>query len=247
MADGGVRQAAAANPEDKFALVFRHLVEALFVERMDQNEDIFVRFMNDPAFQQVVTGWMASRAYQRLRADDGGAAGEADQPPAPPSLELVRPSAAERYVSCVPLVPLRAAAGAFGDPQHLPNEEGWDWVRVGTRRRLRPGMFVAQVVGRSMEPDIPDGAHCLFSAPVTGTRQGKTLLVELRDAVDPETGERYTLKRYESAKRGNGAGGWRHAAVTLRPANPDFAPIALSAGDEDRLRVVAELLEVLRG
>lgn len=26
-----------------------------FVERMDQNEEIFVRFMNDPAFQKVVT------------------------------------------------------------------------------------------------------------------------------------------------------------------------------------------------
>jgi type I restriction enzyme R subunit len=35
---------------------------------MDENEDIFVRFMNDPSFQKVVTTWMADEAYQRLRA-----------------------------------------------------------------------------------------------------------------------------------------------------------------------------------
>jgi type I restriction enzyme R subunit len=30
--------------------VFKNLLETLFVERMDQNEEIFVRFMNGPAF-----------------------------------------------------------------------------------------------------------------------------------------------------------------------------------------------------
>lgn len=38
--DGGLKQAAVANPEDKFELVFRNLLERLFVERMDQNEEI---------------------------------------------------------------------------------------------------------------------------------------------------------------------------------------------------------------
>ncbi len=66
--DDGLRQAAAANPEDKFELVFRNLLERLFVERMDQNEEIFVRFMNDKAFQKVVTAWTAAEAYRRLRA-----------------------------------------------------------------------------------------------------------------------------------------------------------------------------------
>ena len=68
MTDEGLRQAAAVNPGDKFELVFRNLLETLFVERMDQNEEIFVRFMNDPAFQKIVTGWMASEAYRRLRS-----------------------------------------------------------------------------------------------------------------------------------------------------------------------------------
>jgi type I restriction enzyme R subunit len=69
MADAGLRQAAAVNPGDKFELVFRNLLEKLFVERMDQNEEIFVRFMNDPAFQKIVTNWMASEAYQAPRDD----------------------------------------------------------------------------------------------------------------------------------------------------------------------------------
>ncbi|RYF31093.1 MAG: type I restriction endonuclease subunit R, partial [Comamonadaceae bacterium] len=57
--DEGMQQAAAVNPEDKFELVFRNLLEKLFVERIDLNEDIFVRFMNDATFQKTVTAWMA--------------------------------------------------------------------------------------------------------------------------------------------------------------------------------------------
>lgn len=67
MTDEGLKQAAAVNPGDKFELVFKNLLETLFVERMDQNEEIFVRFMNDPAFQRIVISWMASQAYQKLR------------------------------------------------------------------------------------------------------------------------------------------------------------------------------------
>jgi len=67
MTDEGLQQAAAVNPRDKFELVFKSLLETLFVERMDQNEEIFVRYMNDPAFHKVVTSWMASQAYGRLR------------------------------------------------------------------------------------------------------------------------------------------------------------------------------------
>ncbi len=69
IADEGLQQAAAVNPGDKFELVFKNLLETLFVERMDQNEEIFGKFMNDPAFQKIVTGWLSSEAYQRLRGE----------------------------------------------------------------------------------------------------------------------------------------------------------------------------------
>ena len=106
-------------------------------------------------------------------------------------------------------------------------------------------MFVAQVVGKSMEPAIPDGAYCLFSTPVTGSRQGRTVLVQLRDSPDSETGERYTLKRYESEKVSADDGTWRHLKITLKPNNPDFAPIELTCDDEGSVQVIAEFLEVV--
>jgi len=65
--DDRLRQAAAANPGDKFELVFRTLLENLFVERMEQNEEIFIRYMNDKTFQNLVTAWTASETYRRLR------------------------------------------------------------------------------------------------------------------------------------------------------------------------------------
>ncbi len=67
VADEGLRQAAQANPEDKFALVFQRVLESLFVDRMEQNEDIFVRFMNDAGFQQTVASWLISEVYKKLR------------------------------------------------------------------------------------------------------------------------------------------------------------------------------------
>lgn len=65
----GLQQAAAVNPGDKFELVFKNLLESLFMERMDQNEEIFMRFMNDAAFQKLVTNWLSSEAYKKLRSE----------------------------------------------------------------------------------------------------------------------------------------------------------------------------------
>ena len=110
---------------------------------------------------------------------------------------------------------------------------------------MRPGMFVAQVVGRAMEPAIPDGSYCLFQAPVEGTKQGKTVLVQLLNDLDPESGERFTVKRYSSERATNGDGTWRHVAITLQPNNPEFEPIRLTADDEGAVAVVAELIETL--
>jgi SOS-response transcriptional repressor LexA len=159
-------------------------------------------------------------------------------------LRMVQPRLEDRYVTCVPFVPLKVAAGAFSDPQHV-EDENWEWVEIKSQRRLRPGMFVAQVVGKSMEPAIPDGSYCLFAAPVEGSRQGKTVLVQLRDAVDPETGERYTVKRYESEKVETD-GSWQHSKITLKPVNPEFEAIELTDAQEGQLQVIAECIEVLR-
>ena len=159
-------------------------------------------------------------------------------------LRLVKPTPGSRYRTCVPLVPLRAAAGGFSEPHELLSDEDQKWVEPGTGRTLREGIFVAKVVGRSMEPRIPDGSYCLFASPVTGSRQGRIVLVRLRDEEDPETGERFTVKRYRSEKTQD-ENGWRHVAVALEPVNRDFEPIVVTTDDEGAIDVVAELVQVI--
>lgn len=67
LSDGGLRQAALVNPEEKFALVFNRVLESLFVERMEQNEDIFGRFMSDKGFQETVSSWLTGEVYKKLK------------------------------------------------------------------------------------------------------------------------------------------------------------------------------------
>jgi hypothetical protein len=107
-------------------------------------------------------------------------------------------------------------------------------------------MFVAQVVGKSMEPTIPNCSYCLFRAPVTGTRQARIVLVQLRDSIDPDNGERYTVKRYLSEKVADGDS-WRHVRITLKPMNPDFQPIEITGAEDGELQVGAEFVEALGG
>jgi len=57
-----------ANPEEKFSLLFSSLLQTLFIERMEQNEDIFARFMNEKSFQNLVTDWISKEVYSRFRS-----------------------------------------------------------------------------------------------------------------------------------------------------------------------------------
>jgi type I restriction enzyme, R subunit len=79
VADERLQQAAKVNPQDKFSLVFDNLVENLMIERMEQNEDIFGRYMNDPAFQKAVAEWLSRAAYLKIR-DKGIDKPRADEP-----------------------------------------------------------------------------------------------------------------------------------------------------------------------
>jgi hypothetical protein len=101
-------------------------------------------------------------------------------------------------------------------------------------------MFVARVVGRSMEPLISDGSACIFRAPVTGSRKGRYLLIEKFDETDFDA--RYTVKRY--ARQGVMAESEeREQAIRLEPLNREFEPFELTS---DKFRVVAEFVEVLQ-
>jgi len=109
MADESVQQSAAVNPKDRFELVFGNLLQKLFVDRLDQNEEMFVRFMNNSAFQKQVTSWMANEAYRKLKtAAEGRTAQTAKRAAALPSrLRLIEGRPPFPYRDCVPLVPSR--------------------------------------------------------------------------------------------------------------------------------------------
>jgi SOS-response transcriptional repressor LexA len=149
----------------------------------------------------------------------------------------VEPVQVERYRTHVPLFSLRAAAGGLGEEMESVAE---DWVPVPEGMRVGNDVFVAHVVGKSMEPRIPDGSLNLFKLHPAGSRQGKILLIERFGVLD-ETA-RYTVKRYTSRKVQSEDGEWRHELIRLEPLNPDFEPWDV---DPDGFAVVAEWLRVL--
>jgi type I restriction enzyme, R subunit len=61
-----LRKAAEVNSLDKFQLVFRQVLESLFIERMELNEDLFTDYMSKPELQDVVSKWLGGQVYDRL-------------------------------------------------------------------------------------------------------------------------------------------------------------------------------------
>jgi hypothetical protein len=150
-------------------------------------------------------------------------------------------------VVAAPLIDLQFAAGSFSGAQALDDDAN-DWVALPDWVRPQPGLFVAQVVGESMNRRIPNGSWCLFRANPAGTRKGKVVVVQHRSIADPETGGRYTVKLYASEKVPAEDGGWRHDRVTLQPDSDrsGFEPIELSFLEgEQAFSVIGEMLMVL--
>jgi phage repressor protein C with HTH and peptisase S24 domain len=145
------------------------------------------------------------------------------------------------FVTHVPLYSLRAAATRFGEDIEV---EAQGWVPAPQRLKLNRNMFAARVVGRSMQPLIPDGSLCLFRAGVVGSRQGKRLLIQRMGATDSSA--EFTVKVYTSKKAPAGDDQWRHIAITLQPLNPEFEAMNFGPEDEQKqFRVIAEFMQVL--
>jgi SOS-response transcriptional repressor LexA len=152
--------------------------------------------------------------------------------------EHVEPVEVGKYSTHLPLYTLRAAAGRLGEDMESAEE---DWVPAPEGVRLARDLFVAHVVGRSMEPRIPNGSLNLFRFHPVGSRQGKILLIERRGVLD-ETA-RYTVKRYSSTKNYDEASEeWRHERIRLEPLNPEFEAWDVEPND---FSVVAEWLRVI--
>jgi type I restriction enzyme R subunit len=63
-----LQKAAEVNSLDKFQLVFRQVLESLFIERMEMNEELFTDYMGKPDLQELVSKWLGSQVYQRISA-----------------------------------------------------------------------------------------------------------------------------------------------------------------------------------
>jgi type I restriction enzyme R subunit len=49
----------------------RRALEGLFIDRMEQNEDLFNRFMSDPDFRKVVEETLGQQVYEKMRTEVG--------------------------------------------------------------------------------------------------------------------------------------------------------------------------------
>jgi hypothetical protein len=146
-----------------------------------------------------------------------------------------------KYADYLPVYSLEAVAGKFGEGMEV-EEEGW--LKVDIRKKLNRRMFIAKVVGHSMEPRIPNNSYCVFRAGVEGSRQGKIVLVQHNDISDPDTGGKYTVKKYTSKKQITDDS-WEHEEITLLPLNKKYEPIKIPNSEEGEFMVIAEFIDVL--
>jgi transcriptional regulator with XRE-family HTH domain len=140
---------------------------------------------------------------------------------------------ARPFVDAIPLYSLEAAAGAFGRFEEVRPEA---WVATRGRTQPAPGLFVARVVGESMNRRIPSGSYCIFRAPPAEPLGGKIVLAQHRRIEDPDHGGQYTVKSYERDGR----------SVRLEPLSTSRRYRAISLRSPEGLSIVAELVEVLR-
>ena len=150
--------------------------------------------------------------------------------------ENVEPVHVREFETHLPLYTLRAAAGHLSDEMPVEPE---DWIPAPEGMKLDHNLFVAHVIGRSMEPRIPDGSLNLFRFNPVGSRQGKIVLVERFGSFDDTA--RFSVKRYTSQKVTEGEG-WRHTRIRLEPLNPDYEPWDV---DPEGFAVIAEWLRVI--
>jgi len=69
ISDEELRQAATANTLDNFRYVFVKALEGLFIDRMEQNEEIFAKYMNDADFRKVVSEHLLKQVYDQIREE----------------------------------------------------------------------------------------------------------------------------------------------------------------------------------
>ncbi len=70
LADNNLRQSALANTMENFGYVFKKALESLFIDRMDQNEEITAKFMNEDKFREVVSEHLLKEVYNQVHSEE---------------------------------------------------------------------------------------------------------------------------------------------------------------------------------
>ncbi len=170
----------------------------------------------------------------------------ADKPSPPTSgcpFPLLSPEEAGNRTDLVPVFDLKIAAGGFSKEQW---SQDCHYAELPEYITPKPGFFVAQVVGESMNRRIPNGSWCLFREPSAGSREGKVVLVQSRDIQDPDMGGQFTVKIYRSEKLQQDDS-WRHGRIHLSPdsLDPTFETRTLQPDAATDLRVVGEFVAIV--
>ena len=71
VANEHLRHAVMANSIENFEPVFNKQLENLFIERMDGNEEIFIRLMNDEAFRNIAASHLMRAVYSQIKSAGG--------------------------------------------------------------------------------------------------------------------------------------------------------------------------------
>jgi DUF2075 family protein len=145
--------------------------------------------------------------------------------------------------NAVPIFDIKIAAGDFSKEQWL---QDCQYAELPDHFTAKPGFFIAQVIGESMNKRIPNGSWCLFREPSDGSRNGKVVIVQSRDIQDPDTCGQYTVKIYWSEKSQT-EDSWSHLKIRLEPDSMDFnfKPIPINTDTLNELRVVGEFLGII--
>ena len=239
--DSGLQQAAKVNDKGSFKIPFVEALDDALVERHAKHGDFINKVFDDEGLGAFFRSVMLDRVYGRLQEQSEGGASVTP-------FRRVPPEDAKPFENCVPALDLKVAAGGWSSDQVVKDGPGhYDWVAFEGRTKPDMDIFVAQVVGESMNRRIPNGAWCVWRLNPGSGVVGKPVLAQHRDIQDPELEGTFTVKLYEPEIEITADGFERLNRVTLGPdsTDPSYEPIVLEGLAEGELEIVAELVEVL--
>ena len=141
----------------------------------------------------------------------------------------------------IPLYNFYAAAGSFSELQH---EKTYTELEVEEKYARNDNYFACKVIGESMNKRIPNGSICIFKKYEGGSRNGKIVLVENRDLVDPDFNSAFTVKTYSSQKDVID-GVPVHTEIVLKPNSYDksYKDINIDKESAVNMRVIGEFIK----